>query len=172
MVVAEAKTSDPVVISRAAADDWAALRAIRLEALADTPDAFGTTYHEAAAYADERWQTLVVDHCYYLARSGDRAVGMISGGFNDRCPGTHWLYGMYVTPRWRGTGVAERLVASIVSWARADGADALYLQVTASLPRARGLYAKAGFVEVGERTLMHRDARLELLTLRRDLVDG
>lgn len=167
----ETSTSSPLVVRRTRAEDWAALRAIRLEALADTPDAFGSTYHGTLEHSDERWRTLVVEQCYFLAERGGRVVGMISGGLNERCPGTHWIYGMYVTPSARGTGVAERLVEAVVAWARAQGAPALFLQVTGSLPRARAFYARAGFVPTGERMVMHRDARLELVTLRKELVD-
>ena len=43
---------------------------------------------------------------------------MVSGGYNDNHPGTHWLYGMYVTPAARGSGAAELLVEAVVDWAR------------------------------------------------------
>lgn len=157
------------MVRRAGARDWAALRAIRLEALAEEPDAYGSTYVESVTYPDERWRWIVVDYRYYLAEQGERVVGMASGGANELHPGTHWLYGMYVTPDARGTGVADQLVDAVIEWARGEGATALYLQVTASLPRSRAFYARSGFVETGERHTMPRDARLELVTMRRIL---
>jgi GNAT superfamily N-acetyltransferase len=156
-------------VRRAGAQDWAALRAIRLEALADEPDAYVSTHLESVTYPDGRWRRIVVDYCYFLAEDGGRVVGMASGGANELYPGTRWLYGMFVTPAARGTGVATQLVDAVVEWARGEGATELYLQVTASLPRSRAFYVKSGFVETGDRLTMHRDARLELLTMRRSL---
>ncbi len=165
----ERPTSREAAVRRTRATDWAALRDIRLEALLDEPDAYGSTYHESVDYSDERWRRMAADYCYFLAEVDGHVVGMASGGANDQYPGSHWLYGMYVTPSFRGTGVASRLVGAVVDWARAEGAADLYLQVTATLPRARGFYAKSGFVETGERMRLHRDPRLELLTMRRIL---
>lgn len=164
-------TSGPerAVIRPTGASDWRELRTIRLEALEESPDAFGSTHHEVVAFADERWESMAADLHFFLAERGGAVVGMASGGYNDRYPGTHWLYGMYVTPRERGTGVAAQLVRAVADWAIADGADELYLQVTATLERARRFYSRMGFRDTGERQTMHRDARLVLITMRRDL---
>ena len=43
--------ANPIDIKRLAADEGPRLRTIRLRALADAPDAFGSTYDEAAAPA-------------------------------------------------------------------------------------------------------------------------
>ncbi|MFD0598149.1 hypothetical protein ACFQZ4_42670 [Catellatospora coxensis] len=44
------------VVRRTEPGEWQQLRALRLEALRDSPTAFGTTYADAAALADEAWQ--------------------------------------------------------------------------------------------------------------------
>ncbi len=98
-------------------------------------------------------------------------MGMVSGGLNDQHPGTHWLYGMYVTPAARGSVAASRLVEAVIAWAKGQGATELFLHVTRSVERAYAFYLKMGFVETGERHVMDRDRRLELLTMRRSLVD-
>ena len=94
-------------------DDWADLRAIRLEALSDTPEAYGSTYEESVRQSDAQWKNAASTRLYYLAYRDGRVIGMVSGGFNDSYPGTRWLYGMYVTPSERGTGTAAVLVRSI-----------------------------------------------------------
>src|SRR5579863_7874842 len=127
-------------IRRCGADDWAALRAIRLEALADTPDAYGSTHEEVARWSDAQWKNAAATRLYYLAERDTHVVGMVSGGFNDGYPGTRWLYGMYVTPDERGTGTAALLVGAIAEWASAGGVDEIYLHVTDSVPRARAFY--------------------------------
>jgi len=67
---------------------------------------------------------------------------MASGGYNDAHPGTRWLYGMYVSPSQRGSGLANQLVDAVVSWARGEGAKEIFLHVTKSVARARAFYTK------------------------------
>jgi GNAT superfamily N-acetyltransferase len=146
-------------------DDWEDLRAIRLEALADTPDAYGSTYEESVRWSDAQWKNAASTRLYYLAARDGRVVGMVSGGSNDGYPGTRWLYGMYVTPIERGTGTADRLVRSIEEWAKNHGVDEIYLHVTSSVPRARAFYEKIGFHSTGENFAMQRDTSLTLITM-------
>jgi GNAT superfamily N-acetyltransferase len=146
-------------------DDWKDLRAIRLEALADTPDAYGSTYEESVRWSDAQWKNAASTRLYYLAERDGRVVGMVSGGLNDGYPGTRWLYGMYVTPNERGTGTADRLVRSIEEWAKNHGANEIYLHVTLSVPRAHAFYEKIGFHSTGENFAMQRDKSLTLITM-------
>jgi GNAT superfamily N-acetyltransferase len=78
---------------------------------------------------------------------------------------------MYVTPLARGSEAAPRLVEAVSDWAKGDGASELYLHVTASVERARAFYQKMGFVETGESFTMERNRTLQLITMRRPLVD-
>ena len=146
-------------------DDWERLRAIRLEALADTPDAYGSTYEESALWSDAQWKNAASTWLYYLAERDGRVVGMVSGGYNDAYPGTRWLYGMYVTPSERGTGTSAMLVRTVGEWARSHGASEVYLHVTTSVPRARAFYEKLGFKPNGESHAMDRDHTLTLITM-------
>ncbi len=159
------------VVRRAQPDDWAALRAIRLEALSDSPDAFGSTYETALNFSNDQWRAMAAQRFYCLAER-DGVVGMISGGLNDDHPGTHWLYGMYVTPSVRGSAAAALLVKAVEEWARGEGARELFLHVGSSMTRARSFYKKMGFEPTSESHAMTRDPTLELITLRRSLVDA
>ncbi len=165
----DALERDRLVVRATTADDADDYRALRLEALADSPDAFGTTLADARDYDAARWESLAGSGATVLAWRGRRAVGMASGGVNDAHPGTRWLYGMYVTPAERGRGVAEALVEAVLGRARALGAPALYLQVTGAMGRARAFYARLGFEPTGERLAMRRDPTLALTTLARPL---
>ncbi|HEY5110865.1 MAG TPA: GNAT family N-acetyltransferase [Acidimicrobiales bacterium] len=161
-----------VVLRRTLIDDWSALRDIRLEALRDTPDAFGSTYGEALLLSDDEWRTFAAKRCFYLAERDGKVVGMISGGLNDAHPGTHWMYGMYLTPAERGTGTAQRLVGEVNDWARAEGASELFLHVGSTVARARAFYLKLGFEPTGETFMMHRNAAITLITMRKSLVES
>jgi GNAT superfamily N-acetyltransferase len=151
--------------------DALALRAIRLEALADTPDAFGETYEECAGWTDEQWALKTRAWNFYLAEIDGRVVGMARGESHDGRPDTRWLFAMYVAPEARGGETARLLVDMVSVWAASQGVDALYLYVATAVPRAHAFYAKVGFVETGPTLTMHRDESLVCQEMRRDLTD-
>ncbi len=163
-------SDDAVVIRRCGLDDWPALRSIRLESLADTPDAYGSTLVESSAWSDEQWRSAASQRLYFLAQRGDRIVGMVSGGLVAGRPRTHWLFSMYVTPSARGTETAARLVDAVAQWARDLGAVELYLHVTSSVARACAFYDKVGFRPTGESLRMDRNPSLTLVTMVKNLV--
>jgi GNAT superfamily N-acetyltransferase len=167
-----AVTDVALIVRPAESDDWPKLRAIRLEALTDAPEAFGSTYAVAAKLSNYQWRSMIERSLYFLAERDGDVVGMVSGGLNDRHPGTHWLYGMYVTPVARGTQTASLLVDVVAAWARDEGATELYLHVTSIAERARAFYARMGFVATGVNFGMDRDPRLIMMTLKKSLVDG
>jgi GNAT superfamily N-acetyltransferase len=166
-----AVTDVALFVRPAESDDWSKLRAIRLEALTNAPEAFGSTYVVAAKLSNYQWRSMIERSLYFLAERDGSVVGMVSGGLNDRHPGTHWLYGMYVTPSARGSQTASLLVDAVVTWARSDGATELYLHVTSIAERARAFYARMGFVATGVNFGMDRDPRLIMMTMRKSLVD-
>jgi GNAT superfamily N-acetyltransferase len=146
-----------------------ALRSVRLEALLDSPQAYGSTYQECLTWTNRQWRNVCRDWNYYLGEQDGRVVGVASGGVNDRYPRTLWLYGMYVTPRARGTGIAEQLVEVVAEWARDQGESSLYLHVAAPMVRARAFYERAGFRATGDVIVMDRDPFIELATMVMDL---
>ena len=105
--------NSPCVVRRADASDATRLRAIRLEALSDTPEAYGSTYEESLQWPARRWRKVAKSWNYYLGECDGIVRGMASGGYNDEHPGTCWLYGMYVSPGQRGSGLAIQLVDAV-----------------------------------------------------------
>jgi GNAT superfamily N-acetyltransferase len=146
-----------------------ALRALRLESLLDSPQAYGSTYGECLEWTSRRWRQVAREWNYFLAERAVRGVGIASGGPNDRYPGTRWLYGMYVTPKERGTGVAEVLVDAVQEWARQQGSTSLYLHVAAPMQRARAFYEREGFRATGDVVAMERDPSILLTTMVKSL---
>jgi GNAT superfamily N-acetyltransferase len=151
-------------------NDAALLRAIRLEALLDSPQAYGSTYEESRTWAVRHWKALCRQWNYYLAYLDGEVVGVVSGGLNEAHPGTRWLYAMYVAPGARGSGVAHLLVEEVEQWARGEGADALYLHVAEPMARARAFYESVGFSATGDAIPMDRDPSIQLLTMMKSLV--
>jgi len=161
--------SSTYVIRRGTHDDALALREIRLEALRDTPDAYGSTYEAERAWSHERWRRAAREWAFFLAERDEQVVGMVSGGLNVHVPETHWMYAMYVSPPFRGSGVALGLVEATCHWASERGASMLYLQVTETVARAQAFYVKCGFEETGVTITMDRDRSLRLMTMVKSL---
>ena len=139
------------------ADEWPAYRAIRLRALADAPDAFGSALAAEEALAPETWAAR-------LARSTTSGIDRaLAAEMNGALVGLAWakedsddativnLFQMWVAPAARGQGVAGALLDEAVGWATARGAQAMQLGVTCTNADALRLYTRAGFVEAGVR---------------------
>lgn len=61
------------------------------------------------------------------------------------------LLNIAVAPQWQGRGVARALLAQLDDWARHQGAASLWLEVRQSSQRARRIYERHGYVQVGVR---------------------
>ena len=142
-----------VLVRETVMDDWQALRDLRLEALRDAPDAFGSTYTQQAAYGAADWQRRISRGGTFLAYlpEADAAepVGLVGGYQED--PDTVELVSMYVRPCARGRGVGEAMVATVIGWAQARNATSVHLWVTEANSPARLLYERCGFSLTGER---------------------
>ena len=108
-------------VRRLLAPDAPAFREIRLEGLCDHPDAFGASMREEAALPLAFFQQNL-DRGFVLG--GDMPDGQLGGvaGLRfhetDRTRHKAWLWGMYVRPPARGTGLAASLIAGIIDEAR------------------------------------------------------
>jgi ribosomal protein S18 acetylase RimI-like enzyme len=139
------------------------LRALRLRALADTPDAFAATAGEEATLPASHWTELALqselgDHLVIqVAGDGERWVGMAAGRWYDRARGIAHLWGMWVDPAARGRRAGERLVADVRAWAAGHGATFLRLGVITAEDDATPFYERLGFVRTGELGTLRRD---------------
>ena len=141
-------------VRRVTSDDWEALRDVRLRALADTPDAFGTTHKEAVARPDEWWRTWAAKsgdsdaQAMVLAWDREHAVG-IAGVFATD-DGAWQVISMWVEPSTRGRGVGHALLDAVVGWAKEHDANRpIKLSVTDGNDAARRLYERYGFADTG-----------------------
>jgi GNAT superfamily N-acetyltransferase len=167
---------DATVVRRAETADWERSRALRLQALADTPLAFASTYQREIELPPAEWRRRIADAAQFLAVDFDGSVVGTATGFRDPVdPTTVLLVAMYVRPAARGRGLGERLVAAVVEDARRAGADRVRLHVVETNPGAERLYARCGFVRTGATVpLPHRTDLRELemeLSLTGDVGD-
>lgn len=141
---------------------WTRLRELRLRALDDEPDAYGSSA-SAEHHQDERaWRRLAAIGPWWLAVDGDDDVGLVAGGRREGDDATRWVYSMWVDPRWRGRDVASALLDAVVTWATEEGATRLGLDVTDRVPRARRFYERYGFVTTGVVVPLSRDPTITL----------
>ena len=135
----------PIDIKRLAADEGLRLRTIRLRALVDAPDAFGTTYDEAAAQPLDSWTAQLQEIATFVAVVNGEDVGLVRGARDDLQPDAAWLISMWVSPEVRGQSVGEALIDAVVEWARISGARRVLLDVGDHNQPAIALYARKGF---------------------------
>lgn len=142
-------------------EDWRAWRDIRLRALQDSPDAFGSTYAREVDFVEADWRRRLEDPdaVSVLAFHGTAPIGM-GAGFSD-LPGWLHVVAMWVDPGARGRGVAQSVLDTIHRWAEARGLR-LHLDVSTTNPGARRAYERYGFTVTGE-TRPLRDGSTELV---------
>ena len=154
------------VIRRGVPEDWAASKALRLRALADSPAAFSSTLEHELAYDDDVWATrLERAATFFAVDSGDDFVGTVTGIADRHEPVGREVVAMWVAPEWRGRGVGGALLDAVVEWARAEGAASIALWVADGNDPARRLYERCGFVDTGQRDVIREglgEARLRL----------
>eukprot|EP01037_Dinobryon_pediforme_P002634 gene2634-2674_t len=133
--------------------DAPALRHLRMEALRTSPTAFGAHYEEAKALTDEDFRKRIegaAPGATFGAFDGDALVGMagvvLETGRNSRHKGFMW--GVFVQSRYRGRGLALRLVQAVIEKARGI-AVVLNSAVVTDNTRAAALYAGLGFKTYG-----------------------
>ena len=144
----------PLDIRRVRLADWPQLRALRLEALEDTPIGFMETLADAVTQPDETWQARAArgaeggDSFQVMAWDEGRPVGNCVCFLRD---GAAWLAAVYVAPGHRGTGLLGELAERCAGWGREQGMRMLRLEVHEQNARARAAYERLGFVDTGGR---------------------
>ena len=160
-----------MIVRRPRADEVGLLRALRLRALREDPDAFAESYEKARARPLQAWTAWAADESrdVLVAIDGERWVGMVACRLRDELPDGAWLTALWVDPSARGTGLGARLVEAVADWARKRGRRTLDLSVTTNNAGAAAFYARAGFAETGHRRPLPEDAARTEVFLSRPL---
>lgn len=126
--------------------DWEEYRDVRLAALKESPEAFAATYEDEAVFDEALWRQRMVRSKRLLASVDDRVVGVVSiGQAGEDNPNTAELFGLWVAPAARGTGVATALVQAGADVALADGSTHLAYWVSTDNGRAVAFASGFGF---------------------------
>jgi ribosomal protein S18 acetylase RimI-like enzyme len=145
-----------VEIRRVGRDEWEELRALRLRALRDAPDAFGSTYAEESNRTDDEWMGWAADladdgSSFGVVADDGSWIAMAVGAPHRDHPGEAGLFAMWVAPDARQAGIGRTLVEQVVEWARSREFPVLRLLVTETNDAAVGLYTRCGFSDTGKR---------------------
>lgn len=132
-------------VVRIGPDDWATFRDVRLAALIDAPSAFGSTYAREAAFEEATWRERA-GGLTWLALADGRPLGTVSLYAAPELPeGSVMLVGMWVAGEYRGSGVADALVAAALDGAARQGFAEVVLYVEGGNERAAAFYTRTGF---------------------------
>ncbi|MEV4655778.1 GNAT family N-acetyltransferase [Micromonospora sp. NPDC049301] len=134
-------------------DNWPTWRELRLAALTEAPEAFGSRLADWQGDGDreQRWRDRlsIPDSHNLVATLDGRPVGMVSG-VPTPDPLVAELISMWVRPEARGRKVGHLLVDAVAHWARERGADRLRLSVMPDNAAAKALYRRAGFTRTDD----------------------
>ena len=145
------------------ADDWEALRQLRLRALADAPGAFASTLEAELAFPDDVWRGRAGDgtaSATFIASEGGVDIGLATIFAEPDTPGRTHLVSMWVDPGHRRRGVARGLIELAVGWAAEHQAGEVILWVADQNAPARRLYQRIGFRPTGQRQPLPSDPAL------------
>jgi GNAT superfamily N-acetyltransferase len=158
--------NESLVIRTFAPHEWPVYRAIRLRSLADSPDAFGSTFAEEEARPLDSWAARLSaaavsgqDHPL-IAQWDGAPAGLVWAKVDGGDASVVNIYQMWVAPEARGRGVAAVLLRAAVNWARSKNARAVQLGVTCGNSAAVRLYQREGFENIGQPQPRGADSRL------------
>ncbi|MDR5754177.1 MULTISPECIES: GNAT family N-acetyltransferase [unclassified Caballeronia] len=127
--------------------DSVAYRDIRLEGLRLHPDGFGASYDDEAIEPLAWFEARIADHAVFGGSLPDGTLAGIAGLLvpaHAKLRHKGMLWGMYVRPAARGTGLAAAIVARVLEHAR-DVVEEVQLVVAPDNEAAIRLYRAAGF---------------------------
>ena len=147
------KLNDTITIREVLESDLALYRDLRLEALRFEPGAFSADYEEERARAGSAWlerlRGIVQDpmQTLFVAEESAALIGMtgIARGRSAKTKHSAGIWGVYVRPAHRTTGIATALLGHALLWAQHNNVTRVELSVTTHNARALTLYKQTGF---------------------------
>jgi RimJ/RimL family protein N-acetyltransferase len=116
-------------------------------------------YHKSANYPSKYWEDMMAmddnEQAICFAEYEGQLIGM-TGIVRGRSPKTRHaadIWGVFITPEWRGFQIAEELIRSCKEWAKARDIVILRLAVVANNQPAIRCYERCGFKTYGTEPL-------------------
>lgn len=139
-------------VARLPEERWQEAKDLRLRALRSDPIAFGSAYEEEEKLPEAEWRRRT--HNMLVVISDDNnLVGTITYLFGDRIKTKHiaHIYGVYVTPEFRGKGLGRKLLESALEGiSKNEGIVKVQLTVNTKQEAAVRMYTDFGFQIAGQ----------------------
>lgn len=135
-------------VRRIVPDDWALLRDVRLRALADSPDSFGSTLAREQAFDEAEWASRAGSPFPTLLALRE-GVAVSMGGVHVPAGEEPQVWGMWTDPAHRGLGAGTAILDRLLAWCAGRERSAV-LHVSLGNDVARALYVSRGFAPTGE----------------------
>lgn len=154
-------------VRRLRAADWKQWKALRLRAVAESPNAFSMTLEDETARSDAEWADVVartVRHPrgnLWFAEISEEAVGMMFGRITEDRRLLE-LGAMWVAPEARRIGAGRLLLDAAFEWARDSGATEADLWVTEANESAVAFYEATGFKPTRETKALREGSPLRI----------
>ena len=132
-------------------DQWRILKALRLDALKDSPNAFLGSYDRESEWSPGQWRAECDASTWVSAALAEKLVGVAKLARSNDPDVTLHIESMWVNPGWRRRGIAQALVGKLEVLAREQGEEILGLWTFDGNESARLLYLRLGFHPVGEK---------------------
>jgi ribosomal protein S18 acetylase RimI-like enzyme len=143
-----------MLVRKLTEDDLDEVWMLRLQALRDSPEAFGSTYEDTLARGKEAFRQRLTqgNDTFYLGAFDEGMIGMVGffreQGLKNRHKG--YVVSMYVLPEKRGHGAGKALMQELISRAKLlAGLEQLHLAVVTTQRAAFLLYQSLGFEVYG-----------------------
>ncbi len=144
-----------MLVRKLSEDDLEAVWTLRLRALTDNPEAFGSTYSETLARGNA-WMLQRLrrkeDETFFLGAFEESVIGMVAFNREEGIKTRHrgLVISMYVVPESRGLGAGKALMQELIGRARRiEGLEQLHLAVVTTNQAAYQLYRSLGFEVYG-----------------------
>ncbi len=126
--------------------DWQIWKALRLEALQNSPESLASSYEEEIGCSQKEWEDKLTKSDVFGAFIDNKLIA--GAGFHrlNRLKTMHRgdLFAMYVMPEYRGQGIASQLIETVINHARSLVIQ-LHLSCVTNNESAVKLYQKHGF---------------------------
>lgn len=151
----------PPAVRRLRTDEHAAVRDLRLRALADAPDAFWERLADARTRTLDQWEEQTRawatddEHAVFVIDPGPMQGGGLLGmvGVEPTSDGDVGIWGLWLDSAARGTGAGAGLLAAVDAWARSGsydhGGEQVKLWANAANAALLDWYRRRGFTRTG-----------------------
>ena len=149
----------PVLIRQVDEDDWQTVRDVRLRALRESSDAFGSSLAREEGFAESHWRMRLRTSTTWVALDDDGVPrGLVSLVQEPGSPeDDRHVVSLWVAPEVRRRGIGWSLLDAAVRGGAELGARTVSLWVVDDNAEAVDLYVRAGFTRTGEKQALPRD---------------